>query len=910
MSKPLIQSRSTVISPKSFATVFLLMLITAFSLHGEAKDMMSGTWGMHFSKMFGENKKGGKNLDIYPVFENGRMVNALVTARGFNSSIHFLKDADINVDPEAKTISGKMTLLMTPDLWVPADGQSFEISLEIDGELLPKEDGEIGLSGKYVAVRPDGKAIYGSENKVEGHLGGAVGLTESGWENSVWQAGMSQEVPRGYLDQDALKLQIGVDGDKVVWAAIGPTAQAKWPSHKAYPIDVSSFGPVSPHGKVSASIELSGRHIHVGGDPDQRFKFDVTVYRVQGLIGALGTLSPIGEAPDASWPRNLAGRGSGWRGGGDSVPFDNWLWKDEIDNRPWWQPVANFEAPKPGEHPRLLFRKDDLPTLRARARTAQGQSILKRLREVLGNNGESLPTRFSETPPANIRSTDAQPYGTFTSWHAAGYGFLYQITGEEKYAKFSRQCVEWMLEGKFDVDNRYSWIQPGTGIRCGSVLAAMAYAYDFSYDAWPEDFRQKVALEIQNFDKVTATDASGHAKRVKRAEEQGEPIPPQASTSIKDLVGRTGYPPGSNHYGSLIGGTGVALLAIRNDPGVNTEWVDARLAELETNIPRMLQMGFGDGGYYSEGFPPSRLSSEGGFLELLQAMKKAGGKDYINVDRPNASAISYRWIYHLGGPGMLNFPSRGTYGGDELYQDGVRGTWAFGFGALKEKYKPAFLWSYENFAESKDPVIWNSVTYPISAVHAFVNWPEGESENPAKVLPKVLIDRDHGYVCARNRWQDADDIIVTHLAECGPKGYYSARDGQGEGRAGRLRVWGLGQKHAFDVGATGTPSYFRAGEDGSFVFTGSSALAVDMSGASGADLVVVTVGYKAKKKKSIPKAITLLKLTHEGEQLPVQVFSLGEVPEPSVKENVIIVGKQEFLYDGKNIVPKVFKAQK
>ena len=54
---------------------------------------------------------------------------------------------------------------------------------------------------------------------------------------------------------------------------------------------------------------------------------------------------------------------------------------------------------------------------------------------------------------------------------------------------------------------------PGTDLRCGSVLGAMAYAYDFGYEAWPEDFRKKIALEIQNFDKVTASSKDGWAAK-------------------------------------------------------------------------------------------------------------------------------------------------------------------------------------------------------------------------------------------------------------------------------------------------------------------------------------------------------------------------------------------------------------
>ena len=36
---------------------------------------------------------------------------------------------------------------------------------------------------------------------------------------------------------------------------------------------------------------------------------------------------------------------------------------------PWPAAVAGFVPPQPGEHPRLLFRKADLPKLKARGQT-------------------------------------------------------------------------------------------------------------------------------------------------------------------------------------------------------------------------------------------------------------------------------------------------------------------------------------------------------------------------------------------------------------------------------------------------------------------------------------------------------------------------------------------------------------
>ena len=50
----------------------------------------------------------------------------------------------------------------------------------------------------------------------------------------------------------------------------------------------------------------------------------------------------------------------------------------------WPAPVAGFVAPQPGEHPRLFFRKSELPALRQRAQTPEGKLILARLKKLLG----------------------------------------------------------------------------------------------------------------------------------------------------------------------------------------------------------------------------------------------------------------------------------------------------------------------------------------------------------------------------------------------------------------------------------------------------------------------------------------------------------------------------------------------
>ena len=79
------------------------------------------------------------------------------------------------------------------------------------------------------------------------------------------------------------------------------------------------------------------------------------------------------------------------------------------------------------------------------------------------------------------------------------------------------------------------------------------------------------------------------------------------------------------------------------------------------------------------------------------------------------------------------------------------------------------------------------------------------------------------------------------------------------------------------VHAKGT-TFFQAGADGSFVLTAGNAVAVDMSGASGTELVVVTADFKDKKSKKKKKN----NKNNKAEASPIQHLSMtiGETTVP------------------------------
>ncbi|GDY13603.1 hypothetical protein LBMAG53_24810 [Planctomycetota bacterium] len=887
-------------------TIMAMLIATVLGL-AEAGELpplnpSSATWYIGLDALWGQTKKGeARSFNMYQVFLDGKPVNALGVAEKYNGSMHFIEKTVWNVDLPGKSLTGSMQVLITPDPWVPASGELVQLAVELRGTLR-EEGGTWLVSGTYTAKRVDGKPFDEQRVQAEGDMRGACFRNEGGWGDSVWRAQMSQVRQPGVIDRDAIDLTLGISEGRVRWGLIGLTAEPAWPASKRLPIDVSGFGPVTDVGIAAGPITVSARHLHPGGDPAEQVRVDVTMHLVQGFCGGELVIAPTRSGVVVDAPTRAYGKGSATKGGGAEAPKG--LWMFDIDPRPWWKPIAGFTPPAADEHPRLLFRKADVPALRQRAQTAEGKAILARLRKLLdGKDGENLPTVFSDTLPANHRSSKPLPIGAFTSWHAMGYGFLYQITGEAKYAELSRQCVQLMFDGKFDIDNRYSWIKPGTDLRCGTVLSAMAYAYDFSFDAWPDDFRRQVAREIETFDKVTASGLR---------------------TSLAYLSGRSKYPPGSNHYGSLIGGTGVALLAIRGDTGVDSATITKRLEECESNLPRMFELGFGDAGWFAEGFGASSALSRIPVQHLLWAERIAHGRDYL-TPRPNASWLTRFWIMHLGGEGWGCIPNRGVYEGDNgVPRDGEMPA---SFASIEPQYVPALLFSYDTFMGSREPKeklgcapderSWGTARYPHGAVFAFIAWPIGiEPRNPAEVMPKVAVDRVQGYFVARERWQDADDLIVTHWLEYGPRGYYSSRDTKGDQRAGTVRIWGRGLRTGFSTGIIGGPvTAFAEASDGSFAFTRGSAatrseaaLAVDFSRASGAELVIVAVGTTSNNTPTSGAKATTQVVSVKLGAVPVQVFTLqtGPAPAVSVDGDAIVVGGQRFSWDGTSLRPAVF----
>ena len=563
------------------------------------------------------------------------------------------------------------------------------------------------------------------------------------------------------------------------------------------------------------------------------------------------------------------------------------------DTRPWMAQAKDFKSPGPGEHPRLFFRKADLPELKRRAETPDGKKILARLRQLLnGSNGESMPTLLNPAKQAYEKNNFKAKPGAYSISHAAGFGFLYQLTGEKKHADLARQCVEKAWAGQRDFDDRYSWVAPGGELRAGPSVGWYAVAYDLCYDAWDDAFRRKVALAIQNYD------GQGGGEWNKNED-----------ITLGKMVLTPKQGPGSNHFGAVVGGCGLAVLAIKGDPGADNALLDKYATALERQVVRHLSAGWGDGGYYKEGWGASTVGTQAGFLCFLQALKTAAGHDYLNVDRPSASYVTMvpRCLMLIGPPAVLPYRSNmgGTYGSAEFYKERTGfshgGHFSEGFGAVADRYKPALLWTYNHVVEPEagNRDFDTPSLYPHRPMLALINWPtfQGvEEKNPAEAMPLTSADHLYDYYVFRNRWQDKDDIVTTVLLR--PPDGTKPRD---------IMVWGLGLRLTLGEPDCGAPvTHYQAAADGSGVLAaGKFALAVDYSKASGAEALAVTVGGSAPKPD--PKAGEKAKVqpvTAGGTTFNVMTLSAdGRHPEVKAEGGGLTIGKQTVKFaDGKLVL--------
>ncbi len=580
------------------------------------------------------------------------------------------------------------------------------------------------------------------------------------------------------------------------------------------------------------------------------------------------------------------GRLRGWRGLGLAMvvmmfaagPWMAGADAGEPESPPWPAEVEGHAEPEPGEHPRLLFRRDDLPALRQRAQTPEGQAILKRLRELLdGEDGRAMPERYNPNRGRQGRDGAASPVSdaddgeAFTFSHAVGYGLLWQLTEDEQYAELGRKSVELMLEGQRDRDNRYSFRDPLGALRAGPSLGMMALAYDLLYDSWDDDFREKVTRAIERYNEG-------------------------GSSELSALVRGARHNPRSNHWGMQVGGGALALLAIRHNPEVaDPDRIENLIESSKRSMKRNMTEGFGSGGYFAEGDGTGIMSSHIIFLTALQAWQCSAGQDFISP-RPHAQWLSLRWILLTipQGEDMGNlrsgFPERGGYPHNIWARSGISGAakFAIGYGALPEEPRAGLWWYYNHYIrdwdEANSTPFDTTAAYPHYTVFAFVNTPlDLEPVYPGEVMPQYVHDDRWGFFAFRNRWQDEDDIVISQLTR-------RTQAYMPHGPERNLTIWHHGKRERWGW-VPRQHEHFEPMADGSAIIgRPDNWLGIDFSGASGAAGMLVMAGdnVPAENRRELDGLTYSFRfLTDEN----------TTAPDPRVEGDRIVIGEQAVWFE-------------
>jgi len=828
-------------------------------------------WEIQLSGFF---KGGTKPVYLYARERGGEWIAVVGSSRDpdrqggktYNRSWYY---GDLSGVPlEDGKMKGQFTLYVTPDLWVPRDHKGYTIVFEIDAAL----KGADKLEGQYKVVAVNSKdetaRDFGKGGRVTGSARPHVQdpLPEPVTFECKMQGSLVGGDPK--YGGRCMVLWLGLEDGKLTSTAQGLLSQKFHTYAKQGFKHDGNTAAVAGRERFTARVTVPTKTLDM--EPC-RYVFDIDGRLMEAvLVGTYKLTVKIEGKPDVTIDGSFDGS---WSEGVTHL---------ETDDRPWFAEVKGFKPPAPGEHPRLLFRKSDLPALRKKAQTPEGRAILKRLRFLLdGKEGETMTTLFSRATHAymggDFKNEVVNTPGVYTMSHAAGYGLLYQLTGDKKFAEFGKQCFEKALAGVRDRDDRYSFREPGGPLRAGPAVGWYAVGYDLCYDGWDAAAREKFGRAIAEY-----SEASSGGK--------------ESKSSDLEALSRGTMPPGSNHFGMQIGGASLALLAVSGEKWADQERIDTLLAIARQSVVRNVTEGFGDGGFFAEGDGTGSMASHIAYLSALLAWKNARGMDFVNVERPNARMTALKWIYQTvvrdGHPDF--WPIRGAYGQNVWAREGLSGGgyFAIGFGAVTDQQKAAMKWYYNRFLAEADAgagTPYDTVSrYPHVAVCALVNWPVDLKErNPADVLPLCYRDSSCGFYCWRNRWQDQRDTVITVLTSR-TEGYMGAKPDRALclNTGGEHLRWGT-----VESGPTDHWSASPHGQSSSLTLADGTCFAVDVTEASGADVMLVTTGKAEGQSVRVGgKTLTFCFPTAE------------TAPKVKAEGNAAVVGRQRVTFEDGNLV--------
>jgi hypothetical protein len=369
----------------------------------------------------------------------------------------------------------------------------------------------------------------------------------------------------------------------------------------------------------------------------------------------------------------------------------------------WTEPVAGFKKLEPNEHPRLIFRKSDLPAIKQRLETPVGKGIMARF--------------FEQLPKQHASNEKNKPF------FPAGYGLAYQLTGDKAHADKAKEVLAGMLR-----------VGGSQDIHFAPEAQSMAVTLDFCYDAWDPEFRQTV---IDNL-----------ARRL---------------SNLETLTGMGGASlnPWHNHEAIRACGAGVAaicLLGEKTGDGKEIPGLERIVHVNARSIRRFFQTnGNSNTGWGMEGAFYKRMTWNSGPGNMIQAYRSAFGGDMM-AGWPGQWCMLGEWMWQA--------PAANIATAHDLGDHQSAGLWPLGLVTVPDSMKAGARWLYDH-AFGLEGTQTFGIHWAYHAGYVLMNYPfDVPAKHPSESLPWIAPDPTGGRWLFRKPWRDANDTLVVLNPGC------------------------------------------------------------------------------------------------------------------------------------------------
>jgi len=415
-----------------------------------------------------------------------------------------------------------------------------------------------------------------------------------------------------------------------------------------------------------------------------------------------------------------------------------------------------FVPPKPGEHPRILFRSSELPALKRKLETPLGQALFRRM-------------------------------GGAKEIDAIGMGLKYRLTGQREFAEQARAATAEHITGKgAGYSMRTAW---------GRLPEQIAVAYDLCYDAWPADFKRQVEDHL-----VSTADTYFSGRGMSGGinwhvcSNWAARIYAGAAFIGLALWGEKGPMPPTPADGPD------AQAELRLWEADAADWT--RLGQASQDFQLLFERGrylmyrhcreaAGTGGYRGECAHYGLKATEM-VLEYAACHRRMFGTD-LSPFGDITHVVPRQMFAHY-------YPEAESAKPVPLNINGLSEIWgnffAYAYPLTPPSWQGALLWAWNRhlgvagpdaaakMIESKgtdemrtgDPV-WLFLSYPLDT----------KPQHPSEAMPLTWQAPDFGYYGFRNRWKGQGDFILQVYAKAHAVGGWSGPN------AGTFRLFGLGQ---------------------------------------------------------------------------------------------------------------------